>query len=77
MRFAFRTWPPIAFVYHADKALYVCRCAPASNIVHLEGEKHVPVLKCSHQSHYFKFLKLESSEFSVVQNMFIAVFVFE
>lgn len=45
--------------------------------MHLEGEKHVPVLNCSHQSHYFKSLKLESSEFSVVQNMLIAVFVFE
>lgn len=48
--------------------------APASNIVYLEGKKHVPVLKCSYQTHYFKSLKLEASKFSVVQNMFIAVF---
>lgn len=45
--------------------------------MYLEGKKHVPVLKCSYQTHYFKSLKLEVSIFSVVQNMFIAVFVFE
>lgn len=74
----------IAFVYHCRHSvvhvcvhIYIHTCAPASNIVYLEGKKHVPVLRCSCQTHHFQSLKLEVSKFSVAQNVYCCFFVFE